>query len=96
MNISVEDIKHLIRLSKLHFDQDEIGYYLQDLNKIIEYVNKLSEIDLEDITPTTHILPINNVFREDVVIQSMAISEIFKNAPDSQEDCFHVPQVVEG
>ena len=96
MNVSVEDIKHLTMLSKLYFNQDEVGYYLQDLNKIIEYVNKLSEIDLEDITPTAHILPINNVFREDEVMQSMTLSEILKNAPDVQEDCFHVPQVLEG
>ncbi len=96
MNISAEDIKHLIRLSKLHFNQEEVDYYLKDLQKIIEYVNKLSEIDLEDVIPTSHILPLNNVFREDEVRQSMAASEILKNAPDTQENCFHVPQVVEG
>ncbi len=96
MNISVEDIKHLLRLSKLHFNQEEVDYYLKDLQKIIEYVNKLSEIDLEDVIPTSHILPLNNVFREDEVRQSMAASEILKNAPDTQENCFHVPQVVEG
>jgi aspartyl-tRNA(Asn)/glutamyl-tRNA(Gln) amidotransferase subunit C len=96
MNISVEDIKHLTRLSKLHFNQVEAGYYVQDLKRIIEYVEKLNEIDLEEITPTAHILPIKNVFREDEVKQSMAVSEILKNAPDAQEDCFHVPQVVEG
>lgn len=96
MNISVEDIKHITRLSKLHFNQDEVAYYLKDLNRIIEYVNKLSEIDLEDITPTAHILPISNVFRKDELKHSMEISEILKNAPDVQEDCFHVPQVVEG
>lgn len=96
MNISVEDIKHLTRLSKLHFNQVEAGYYVQDLKRIIEYVEKLNEIDLEGITPTAHILPISNVLREDEVRQSMPVSEILKNAPDAQEDCFHVPQVVEG
>jgi len=96
MNLSVEDIRHLTRLSKLHFNHDEVDHYLQDLQKIIYYVNKLNNLDLEDILPTSHILSVNNILREDEVRQSMPSSEILKNATDAQEDFFHVPQVVEG
>jgi len=96
MKISFDDVKHLTKLSKLHFNHDEVDNYLMDLNKIIDYVNKLSDIDFEGISPTAYILPIHNVFREDEVKPSSAISEILQNAPDVQEECFHVPQVLEG
>lgn len=96
MNLTIQDIEYLTKLAKIQFDPHEAESYLLDLAKIVQYVTKLSELDLENVFPTYHLLPLSNVFRDDTVKPSMLTEELFKNAPDVQEDCFHVPQVVEG
>jgi len=96
MNITLEDLKHLTKLSKLQYDANKADSYLDDLKKIIGYIQRLEELDLDKVEPTEHLLSLNNVFREDEIKSSMDVENILKNAPEVQENCFHVPQIVEG
>lgn len=95
MKISVEMVNHIALLSRLEFKEEEIVKFQEQLSRIIEYVEKLNEIDTKDIEPTSHVISINNVFREDKVGKSLPREEALRNAPDSTEKFFRVPKIIE-
>lgn len=96
MNISKKDVQHVANLSRLSLSDDEISMYTGQLNSILEFVEKLNEIDTTDVKPMSHTLDIINAFREDEVKESITSELALKNAPDSQDDQFKVPTVMEG
>lgn len=95
MKITNIEIEHLAGLSKIYLDQTQVGQYAESIDKIINYVNKLSEVESGSIEPTDYILPLYNIFRDDVIENSADQDDILRNAADCQDGCFHVPQVVE-
>lgn len=95
MKISVEMVNHIALLSRLEFKEEEIVKFQEQLSRIIEYVEKLNEVDTKDIEPTSHVISINNVFREDKVGKSLPREEALRNAPDSTEKFFRVPKIIE-
>ena len=95
MSVSKEEVKHLAKLSRLAFDDNSLDKITNDLSSIVDFANQLSEIEVEGVKPTAHILDIKNVFREDNVDKSYDREEILKNAPDREAGCVSVPQTVE-
>lgn len=95
MKISKEEVKHIAMLSRLELDEKEIELYQDQLSRILEYVEKLNEIDTTQIEPTSHVIELSNVFREDVVKKSMPRDEALKNAPQSTDKFFKVPKIIE-
>ena len=73
-------------LAKLHLTEDEKEKSRQDLQQMLDYVDMLNQLDTSDVEPLTHIFPIKNVFREDVVLESTPKEELLKNAPKEKED----------
>lgn len=94
MTISASDIKHVALLARLNISDEELEAYTTKLNDILESVEKLNELDTEDVVPTAHILPVVNVFREDEVLESIDREEAIKGAPDVYEGQFRVPKIV--
>ncbi|KAA0258650.1 Asp-tRNA(Asn)/Glu-tRNA(Gln) amidotransferase subunit GatC [Deferribacter autotrophicus] len=94
--ISKEDVKHIAKLARLKFEEDEVEKFTTELNKILDYIHKLNELDTEEVEPTSHVLDITNVFREDEVKDSLTNEEALKNAPDKDYGHFKVPRVIEG
>lgn len=95
MKISKKDVEHVAQLARLHLEEEEKELYTRQLNSILNYMEKLGELDTSDVEPTAHVLPIKNVFREDRVGQSMDIEEVLRNAPDREEGFFKVPKIIE-
>lgn len=95
MKISKEMVKHIALLSRLQLHEKEIETYQEQLSRIIDYVEKLNEVNTSEIEPTSHVLALNNVFREDIVKNSISRQEALRNAPDSTDKFFRVPKIIE-
>ncbi|GIM46378.1 aspartyl/glutamyl-tRNA(Asn/Gln) amidotransferase subunit C [Collibacillus ludicampi] len=96
MAISLEQVEHVANLARLALDEKEKEQLTQQLNKILEYANQLQELDVEDVPPTSHVLPLKNVLREDKARTWLTNEEALANAPDSADGQFRVPAVLEG
>lgn len=93
MKVSAEQIKHVAELARLKLTDEEIESL--GMEAVIEFANKLSELDAEQIVPTNHVSDIYNVFREDEIVPSYDRDDILKNAPAKARGCVLVPKVVE-
>lgn len=95
MSVTIADVEKVAQLARLRFSEEDKQQLVVDLNRILDYFEKLKELDTEDVPPTTHVLPLKNVFREDVVVPPMPREKLLANAPDRAMDHFKVPQVIE-
>ena len=81
-------------LAKLHLTEDEKEKSRQDLQQMLDYVDMMKQLDTSHVEPLTHIFPIKNVFREDVVLESTPKEELLKNAPKEKDGQFLVPKTI--
>lgn len=93
MKVTTEQIKHVAELARLKLTDEEVESL--GMEAIIEFADKLSELDAQQIAPTNHVSDIYNVFREDVEVPSYDRDDILKNAPAKARGCVLVPKVVE-
>jgi len=89
------DVEKVAQLARLKFSEEEKRDLASKLNDILSYMEQLNRLDTEEVEPTAHVLPLKNVFREDVVVPSMAQKELLANAPDRAMGHFKVPKVIE-
>jgi aspartyl-tRNA(Asn)/glutamyl-tRNA(Gln) amidotransferase subunit C len=94
MRLSREDVKHIALLSRLHLSNEEIDLFSNQLSKILDFVEKLNELNTEGIDPKFQIIPPENVLREDVVGLSLSKEKTMLNAPETDGNYFIVPKVV--
>lgn len=94
MSVSKEDVKKIAVLARLEFTEEEIGNYTNEMNQILNYMEKLNELDTENVKPLSHPIENSNVFREDVLKESTLREEALKNAPDKTNEHFKVPKVI--
>ena len=95
MKITREEVAHVAKLARLDMHEDEIPQYMSHLNAILEYADKLNQLDTQNILPTAHVLPLKNVFREDKVRPSLSRRDVLANAPEEENGMFRVPRVIE-
>ncbi len=95
MSVVDQEISDLARLSRLNLTPEEEEELGEDLNEILEFAEKINEVDTEGIEPTYHALPVNNVFREDEVRPSPSPKPALENSADSVDGYFVVPRVIE-
>lgn len=95
MSIDRDELKHIALLSRLELTDDEAELYTQHIGEILNYIEKLQELDVSDIEATTHTVPIHSVMREDEPKPGLEIDEALKNAPERHERFFLVPRVTE-
>lgn len=95
MKITKETVENVANLARLTFSESEIERFTDELGDILTYVDKLSELDTENVRPTQHVLNIKNVFRIDDKEESLDREKILSNAPVAENGCFIVPKVVE-
>ncbi|MCH8554788.1 MAG: Asp-tRNA(Asn)/Glu-tRNA(Gln) amidotransferase subunit GatC [Schleiferiaceae bacterium] len=94
MKITKEEIQKLAHLSRLSFNEQELENFTSDMDKILGFVDKIQELDLEGVTPLVYLNENAHVLREDEVIQSITHEEALKNAPQRDTDYFRVPKVI--
>ena len=91
MAITREQVLHVARLARLDLSEDEVARLQTELSAILEAVSKVSELDLDDVPPTSHPLDLVNVLRPDEPRPSLSLDEAFANAPEREGDAFRVP-----
>lgn len=89
------DVAHTANLARLDLSADEIATFQSQLDKILAYVDKLTELDIEGIEPMAHASPVFDVMREDVARPGFGIENALKNAPRRVGDQIGVPRVIE-
>ena len=92
MKVTKEDMENVAVLSRLSIPEDKEAQYTQQLNDFLEYVDNLSTVDTEGIQPIAHVLPVSNVFREDVVTNAEDREHLLANAPEQKDGCYKVPK----
>ena len=95
MKITKEQVEHVANLARLNLTDDEKEQMIKDMEAIITFADQINGLDIGEIEPTAHVIPINNVFRDDVIEPSMDREELLSNAPHHQNGCFSVPKIVE-
>ena len=94
MSVTQKDVEYIAKLAKLKLNKDELENYTKDMNEILEYIDKLNELDTEKIEPLSHPLGTKNVLREDIPRQSIEREKALKNAPKATHEFFKVPKVI--
>ncbi len=94
MAVTKKDVQKIAELSMLEFTDSELEEYTTEMNKILSYVEKLSELDTSNVEPLAHPIENVNVFREDKRMKSISTEEALKNAPDRTTEHFKVPKVI--
>lgn len=89
------EIGHVALLARLKLSEDEKELFSRQVGGILDYINKLDELDIKDIEPTAHVLPVKNVFREDKSRPSLPREKALQNAPESDENFYRVPKIIE-
>jgi aspartyl-tRNA(Asn)/glutamyl-tRNA(Gln) amidotransferase subunit C len=95
MALSKETVEYVANLSRIELKPDELDKLSKQLESILGFIDKLSALDVENIEPTSHILPISNVLREDEPKKSLDIEKTLANAPEKEGRFFVVPKVVD-
>ena len=100
MALSKKDVEHVARLARLALTEEEKERYTQQLGQILTYIEKMSALDTKNVAPTSHVLPLSNVWREDKVEPSTpetlgSPEEIIANAPEHEGPLFKVNKIIE-
>lgn len=88
-------IEYVGILAKLSLSEDEKEQAKKDMGSMLDYIDKLNELDTAGTEPMSHIFPVQNVFREDVVTNGDDSEKMLKNAPEEKDNMFVVPKTVE-
>jgi aspartyl-tRNA(Asn)/glutamyl-tRNA(Gln) amidotransferase subunit C len=94
--ITVEQVRHVAKLSRLAIDDERTQRYAGQLESILEYVAQIGEVDVSGVEPMAHALPLKNVLREDIVAGALPVEQVLQNAPETDGPFFKVPKVIGG
>lgn len=93
--ITREQVAHLGRLARLSLTDDELDHYSVQLADILGAVARVSEVATPDVPATSHPMPLQNVFRDDVVRPGLSQAQALSGAPAAEDDRFRVPRILE-
>ena len=93
-HITDEDIENVAILSKLELCKAEKSKAKEHIELMLNYIDKMNELDTEGVAPLSHIFEVNNVFREDIIVNGDESKNILRNAPEVEKECFKVPKTV--
>ncbi len=94
MKVDIGDVEHVAHLARLDLSKDETKLFTVQLNAILDYIEKLNELDTSEVEPTFHVVSHQNVMREDEVKESFTHEVSLANAPDKAQGCFRVPKII--
>jgi aspartyl-tRNA(Asn)/glutamyl-tRNA(Gln) amidotransferase subunit C len=94
MPITRDEVEHLARLSRLALSEAELDHFAGQLDAIVNAVARVQEVAADQIPPTSHALPITNVFRDDVIVPPLGAQAALDQAPASEQGRFRVPRIL--
>lgn len=95
MSVSKKDVEYVAELARLEFNEDEKKGLINDLNSVLGYVDKLNELNTDNVDIIVNPYYIENKFREDEVEESMDLKDVIKNSPKNLEEYIVVPKIIE-
>lgn len=95
MKITLQEVEHVAKLGRLELTEQEKTSLTAQLSNILTYVEKLNELDTKGVEPTSHVLDISNVMREDVAHESLSQERALANAPEKAAGHYKVPKIIE-
>jgi aspartyl-tRNA(Asn)/glutamyl-tRNA(Gln) amidotransferase subunit C len=93
--IDSEQVRKVAKLSRLELTEAEVEEFSGQLSAILEYMEKMNELDTAGVEPLAHCLPVSNVFRNDAVKESLGTEKALANAPDRDGEFFKVPKILD-
>ncbi len=93
--IDKDEVRYIADLASLKLSEEEVEKFSKQLSDILDYVEKLDELDTEDIVPTAYTIPVKNVLREDKVEESLELDKVLQNAPEQKDNQFRVPKIMD-
>jgi aspartyl-tRNA(Asn)/glutamyl-tRNA(Gln) amidotransferase subunit C len=95
MKIGIKDVEYVARLARLMLSDEEKDEFVVQLNDILTYMDKLNELDTKEVKPTSHVIPVKNVFRSDEIRESLSREPSLGNAPETEKGFYKVPKIIE-
>ncbi|MCU0651704.1 MAG: Asp-tRNA(Asn)/Glu-tRNA(Gln) amidotransferase subunit GatC [Candidatus Omnitrophica bacterium] len=95
MEITKDTVKHVGHLARIELQDKELDTLSIQLKSILDFIDQLKELNTKDVLPTSHILPLNNVLREDECRDSLTTEKALQNAPQKKDNFFVVPKIIE-
>lgn len=95
MAVSNNEVRYVANLARLQLTEEEVEGLKSDMNRILEYMETLNELDTSDVEPLEHVTEMNARFRKDEAKEPLSHEDALKNAPDADSDYFRVPRVIE-
>ncbi len=92
--ISRDDVAHVARLARLDLTEDELERFTGQLGAVLEHAADIAALDIADVPPTAHPLPLKNVLREDTPVPSLDRDEVLAQAPAAEDRRFKVPRIL--
>ncbi len=93
--IDQTQVRKVAKLSRLDLTEDEVEEFTGQLSAILEYVEKMNELDTAGVEPLAHCLPVSNVLREDSAKESLGTEKVLANAPQRDDEFFKVPKILD-
>ncbi len=93
--INSKTVKRIAELSRLSFSDAEIDAFTHEFASIVHAIDAINTLDLEGVEPMSHVLDLPNVFRDDIISESLNVKQALENAPNKNETFFKVPKVME-
>lgn len=95
MSVSKEEVQYMAHLARLQFSEEETESLAKDMNRILDYMSDLEEVDTGDVEPLEHVIDLEYRLRDDRAEEPLSHEEALKNAPDADSDYFRVPRVID-
>ena len=95
MAINRDIVKYTANLARIELSEKELEHFTGQLDRILAYVDKLNTLDTAGLEPTSHVLEMKNVYRDDIVKPSLTAPEAIKNAPSKENNLFKVPKIID-
>ncbi len=93
--ITIDEVKHIARLSKLNIPDNELEYYLSEMDKMINHFNIISKVDTSNVKPMTHVNTMTNVLREDKSKESLTTNEAIENSSETFGQFIKIPKIID-
>jgi aspartyl-tRNA(Asn)/glutamyl-tRNA(Gln) amidotransferase subunit C len=94
--ITKDDVSYVAKLARLSFEPEELDRFSVQLTTIIDHIDKIAELELDEVPPTSHVIGAFNIFREDEVRLSVTQEEALSNGPSVENGAFRVPPILKG
>jgi len=94
MAINKDTVEYVANLARIELSEKELSHFTEQLDRILDYVHKLKTLDVRGLEPTSHVLEMKNVYREDNVKKSLLPEEVIKSAPVKEADLFKVQKII--